>query len=280
MFLLFHLICKTKQRKTVVVRGEGENECTSVRLVSCENIMLQEVDGEHFIYSSVSFTFHILKTRGLNFQEKEDRSLPDISQSPYFKLLALHPQDSLTRWCLPIFTHRGRLAEVKWFAQGYILNGVKAECKCKFQSLCPDICLQPCASLEDKKLQSNVGEKCLVIQCLCSFPFLPRPKNGGKYCVGRRMKFKSCNTEPCLKQKRDFREEQCAQFDGKHFNINGLLPTVRWVPKYSGSKYIQGGVRRQWAGWRGVRAQKSLCVVFLLSSSDEGPLQAVLQGGR
>uniref|UniRef100_A0A452S7J2 ADAM metallopeptidase with thrombospondin type 1 motif 9 n=1 Tax=Ursus americanus TaxID=9643 RepID=A0A452S7J2_URSAM len=62
----------------------------------------------------------------------------------------------------------------------------------------------------------------------------PEPKNGGKYCVGRRMKFKSCNTEPCLKQKRDFREEQCAQFDGKHFNINGLLPTVRWVPKYSG----------------------------------------------
>ncbi|XP_004644840.1 A disintegrin and metalloproteinase with thrombospondin motifs 9 [Octodon degus] len=62
----------------------------------------------------------------------------------------------------------------------------------------------------------------------------PAPKNGGKYCVGRRMKFKSCNTEPCFKQKRDFREEQCAHFDGKHFNINGLLPTVRWVPKYSG----------------------------------------------
>ncbi|GAB1291091.1 A disintegrin-like and metallopeptidase (reprolysin type) with thrombospondin type 1 motif, 9 [Apodemus speciosus] len=60
------------------------------------------------------------------------------------------------------------------------------------------------------------------------------PKNGGKYCVGRRMKFKSCNTEPCLKQRRDFREEQCAYFDGKHFNINGLLPSVRWVPKYSG----------------------------------------------
>uniref|UniRef100_A0A8C0KDD9 ADAM metallopeptidase with thrombospondin type 1 motif 9 n=1 Tax=Canis lupus dingo TaxID=286419 RepID=A0A8C0KDD9_CANLU len=62
----------------------------------------------------------------------------------------------------------------------------------------------------------------------------PEPKNGGKYCVGRRMKFKSCNTEPCLKQKRDFRDEQCAHFDGKHFNINGLLPSVRWVPKYSG----------------------------------------------
>ncbi|KAM3936724.1 A disintegrin and metalloproteinase with thrombospondin motifs 9-like [Leptodactylus fuscus] len=48
------------------------------------------------------------------------------------------------------------------------------------------------------------------------------------------MKFKSCNTEPCSKQKKDFREEQCSDFDGKHFNINGLPPNVRWVPKYSG----------------------------------------------
>uniref|UniRef100_A0A8C4W1Y2 ADAM metallopeptidase with thrombospondin type 1 motif 9 n=1 Tax=Gopherus evgoodei TaxID=1825980 RepID=A0A8C4W1Y2_9SAUR len=62
----------------------------------------------------------------------------------------------------------------------------------------------------------------------------PEPKNGGKYCVGRRMKFKSCNTEPCSKVKKDFRDEQCADFDGKHFNINGLPPNVRWVPKYSG----------------------------------------------
>uniref|UniRef100_A0A0P6J9Z7 A disintegrin and metalloproteinase with thrombospondin motifs 9 preproprotein n=1 Tax=Heterocephalus glaber TaxID=10181 RepID=A0A0P6J9Z7_HETGA len=62
----------------------------------------------------------------------------------------------------------------------------------------------------------------------------PEPRHGGKYCVGRRMKFKSCSLEPCLKQKQDFRDEQCAHFDGKHFNINGLLPTVRWVPKYSG----------------------------------------------
>lgn len=94
------------------------------------------------------------------------------------------------------------------------------------------------------------------------------------------MKFKSCNTEPCLKQKRDFRDEQCAQFDGKHFNINGLLPTVRWVPKYSGSKCNQGGavVGRQ-AG-PGVQVRNSHCVVCFLSSFDEGPLQVVLQGGR
>uniref|UniRef100_A0A3Q4HWQ6 ADAM metallopeptidase with thrombospondin type 1 motif 20 n=1 Tax=Neolamprologus brichardi TaxID=32507 RepID=A0A3Q4HWQ6_NEOBR len=62
----------------------------------------------------------------------------------------------------------------------------------------------------------------------------PEPRNGGKFCVGRRMKFRSCNTEPCPRGQKDFREEQCSQFDGKHFNINGLPPTVRWVPKYSG----------------------------------------------
>ncbi|XP_043835694.1 A disintegrin and metalloproteinase with thrombospondin motifs 9 isoform X2 [Dromiciops gliroides] len=62
----------------------------------------------------------------------------------------------------------------------------------------------------------------------------PEPRNGGRYCTGRRMKFKSCNTDPCPHQRRDFRDEQCAHFDGKHFNINGLLPNVRWVPKYSG----------------------------------------------
>ncbi|KAM7423138.1 hypothetical protein PAMA_010928 [Pampus argenteus] len=62
----------------------------------------------------------------------------------------------------------------------------------------------------------------------------PVPRNGGMYCVGRRMKFRSCSSEPCSKQKKDFREEQCAAFDGRHFNINGLPPNVRWVPKYSG----------------------------------------------
>ncbi|XP_064200825.1 A disintegrin and metalloproteinase with thrombospondin motifs 20 isoform X1 [Anguilla rostrata] len=62
----------------------------------------------------------------------------------------------------------------------------------------------------------------------------PEPRNGGQFCVGRRMKFRSCNTEPCPRDRRDFREEQCTRYDGRHFNINGLTATVRWVPKYSG----------------------------------------------
>lgn len=74
----------------------------------------------------------------------------------------------------------------------------------------------------------------VLLWCILSFS---RPRNGGRFCVGRRMKFRSCNTEPCPRGRKDFREEQCSQFDGKHFNINGLPPTVRWVPKYSGSEY-------------------------------------------
>ncbi|XP_034625689.1 A disintegrin and metalloproteinase with thrombospondin motifs 20 isoform X3 [Trachemys scripta elegans] len=62
----------------------------------------------------------------------------------------------------------------------------------------------------------------------------PEPRNGGKYCVGRRMKFRSCSTDSCPKGKQDFREQQCSNFDGKHFNINGLTSAVRWLPKYSG----------------------------------------------
>ncbi|XP_053114058.1 A disintegrin and metalloproteinase with thrombospondin motifs 20 isoform X2 [Hemicordylus capensis] len=62
----------------------------------------------------------------------------------------------------------------------------------------------------------------------------PEPKHGGKYCVGRRMKFRSCNTDSCPKGKKDFREHQCSEFDGKHFNINGLTSAVRWLPKYIG----------------------------------------------
>lgn len=114
---------------------------------------------------------------------------------------------------------------------------------------------------------------------MCS-SLLLRPKNGGKYCTGRRMKFRSCNAEPCPKQKRDFREEQCAQFDGKHFNINGILPTVRWVPKYSGSECaVVRGPRAIW-GPRVVPAQGALRSLRVSSSSAEGPVQAVLQGGN
>ncbi|XP_039261164.2 A disintegrin and metalloproteinase with thrombospondin motifs 6-like isoform X1 [Styela clava] len=51
----------------------------------------------------------------------------------------------------------------------------------------------------------------------------PAPEHGGKYCIGQRRRYRSCNAELCKATKLTFREEQCAQFDsepfrGKYYN--------------------------------------------------------------
>ncbi|XP_051907800.1 A disintegrin and metalloproteinase with thrombospondin motifs 6 isoform X1 [Hippocampus zosterae] len=61
----------------------------------------------------------------------------------------------------------------------------------------------------------------------------PAPSGGGKYCLGERKRYRSCNTAACLSGSRDFREKQCGDFDampfrGKYYN---------WKP------YTGGGVK-------------------------------------
>ncbi|XP_062340795.1 A disintegrin and metalloproteinase with thrombospondin motifs 6 [Osmerus eperlanus] len=61
----------------------------------------------------------------------------------------------------------------------------------------------------------------------------PAPSGGGKYCLGERKRYRSCNTDACAAGSRDFREKQCADFDsmpfrGKYYN---------WRP------YTGGGVK-------------------------------------
>ncbi|XP_067340253.1 A disintegrin and metalloproteinase with thrombospondin motifs 6 isoform X2 [Channa argus] len=61
----------------------------------------------------------------------------------------------------------------------------------------------------------------------------PAPTGGGKYCLGERKRYRSCNTDACPVGSRDFREKQCADFDnmpfrGKYYN---------WKP------YTGGGVK-------------------------------------
>ncbi|XP_019747909.1 A disintegrin and metalloproteinase with thrombospondin motifs 6 isoform X4 [Hippocampus comes] len=61
----------------------------------------------------------------------------------------------------------------------------------------------------------------------------PAPSGGGKYCLGERRRYRSCNTAACLSGSRDFREKQCGDFDampfrGKYYN---------WKP------YTGGGVK-------------------------------------
>ncbi|XP_011497655.1 PREDICTED: A disintegrin and metalloproteinase with thrombospondin motifs 9-like [Ceratosolen solmsi marchali] len=100
----------------------------------------------------------------------------------------------------------------------------------------------------------------------------PAPKNGGNYCVGERVRYRSCGTRECppgssdfryvfstcdapprhppslsaptfetlllkLKQPRGFlypcREEQCASFDNDNRNIRNLAKNVKWHAKYT-----------------------------------------------
>ncbi|CAL8350626.1 unnamed protein product [Lota lota] len=62
----------------------------------------------------------------------------------------------------------------------------------------------------------------------------PVPDNGGKYCYGLRIKYRSCNFSPCPETGKSYREEQCEAFNGFNLNTNRLSSSVGWVPKYSG----------------------------------------------
>ncbi|XP_038138331.1 A disintegrin and metalloproteinase with thrombospondin motifs 10 isoform X4 [Cyprinodon tularosa] len=61
----------------------------------------------------------------------------------------------------------------------------------------------------------------------------PRPTIGGKYCLGERKRFRSCNIDECPAGSRDFREIQCSEFDSTPFR--GKFYT--WKP------YRGGGVK-------------------------------------
>ncbi|XP_004454757.1 A disintegrin and metalloproteinase with thrombospondin motifs 10 [Dasypus novemcinctus] len=45
----------------------------------------------------------------------------------------------------------------------------------------------------------------------------PRPTIGGKYCLGERRRYRSCNTDDCPPGSQDFREMQCSEFDSVPF---------------------------------------------------------------
>uniref|UniRef100_A0A3Q3FS98 ADAM metallopeptidase with thrombospondin type 1 motif, 6 n=1 Tax=Kryptolebias marmoratus TaxID=37003 RepID=A0A3Q3FS98_KRYMA len=61
----------------------------------------------------------------------------------------------------------------------------------------------------------------------------PAPSGGGKYCLGERKRYRSCNTDACPVGSQDFREKQCGDFDSSPFR--GKYYT--WKP------YTGGGVK-------------------------------------
>lgn len=64
----------------------------------------------------------------------------------------------------------------------------------------------------------------------------PTPKNGGKYCEGKRIQYRSCNTETCPDSNGlTFREEQCLAHNDISSQVSfGSSGGVEWVPKYAG----------------------------------------------
>ncbi|CAA93287.2 A disintegrin and metalloproteinase with thrombospondin motifs gon-1 [Caenorhabditis elegans] len=62
----------------------------------------------------------------------------------------------------------------------------------------------------------------------------PKPRNGGKYCVGQRERYRSCNTQECPWDTQPYREVQCSEFNNKDIGIQGVASTnTHWVPKYA-----------------------------------------------
>ncbi|XP_072302415.1 A disintegrin and metalloproteinase with thrombospondin motifs 15-like [Eucyclogobius newberryi] len=61
----------------------------------------------------------------------------------------------------------------------------------------------------------------------------PAPSNGGKYCQGVRVKYRSCSLNHCPDNGKTFREEQC-EASGHSFNNNRIAASAVWVPKFSG----------------------------------------------
>ncbi|XP_015782648.1 A disintegrin and metalloproteinase with thrombospondin motifs 9 isoform X3 [Tetranychus urticae] len=61
----------------------------------------------------------------------------------------------------------------------------------------------------------------------------PRPSYGGKYCIGERITYRSCNNHLCPEGSGDFRASQCAEFNNLTLGIKELGRDVEWVPKYN-----------------------------------------------
>lgn len=61
-----------------------------------------------------------------------------------------------------------------------------------------------------------------------------RPTYGGRYCVGQRERYRSCNTMDCPIDTPGFRELQCSAFDFRDTGIHGASRNGKWFPKYEG----------------------------------------------
>ncbi|XP_075053228.1 A disintegrin and metalloproteinase with thrombospondin motifs 1 [Mixophyes fleayi] len=65
----------------------------------------------------------------------------------------------------------------------------------------------------------------------------PVPRDEGKYCEGKRVQYRSCNTQDCPESNgKTFREEQCEAHNDLSKSATDSGPTVEWTPKFAGVK--------------------------------------------
>lgn len=63
----------------------------------------------------------------------------------------------------------------------------------------------------------------------------PVPRNGGKYCEGKRTQYRSCNTQECpTGNAMTYREQQCAIYNHRVDLFKGFPSPMDWVPRYNG----------------------------------------------
>ncbi|KAI8434227.1 hypothetical protein MSG28_012332 [Choristoneura fumiferana] len=62
----------------------------------------------------------------------------------------------------------------------------------------------------------------------------PKPSNNGKYCVGDRSRYKTCNREKCPINEPSFREVQCAKYNNRTDDNNETI--AEWVPYFDQDK--------------------------------------------
>lgn len=71
----------------------------------------------------------------------------------------------------------------------------------------------------------------------------PEPQNGGKYCLGDRVKYKSCNVHECEYTRRigvdyrdyiyhDPRNDLCSKYNGQSLNLVNTSSLIHWIPYY------------------------------------------------
>lgn len=60
----------------------------------------------------------------------------------------------------------------------------------------------------------------------------PPPANGGSFCIGKRTRYKTCNTDPCDSNELSFRAVQCSRYNNETFRGKNYT----WLPYFDTRK--------------------------------------------